>query len=64
MAGREYVLNPEYGFSASEMNRRFVHDIEQAWDNWTPAPRISVTNATTWKPTKSQWNGLTTTKDI
>ena len=64
MAGREHVLNPEYGFSASEMNRRFVHDIEQAWDKWTPAPRISITNTTTWKPIKPRLNGLTTIKDI
>jgi glycosyltransferase involved in cell wall biosynthesis len=64
MAGREYVLNPEYGFSASEMNRRFVHDIEMVWEKWTPRPRIMLDNATHWEHSRPKWNGLTLTKEI
>ena len=64
MAGREFVLNPEFGFCASEMNRRFVHDMDQTFDNFKPRPRIMIDNASHWKHSKPEWNGLTLTKEI
>ena len=63
-AGREYVLNPEFGFTATEMCKRFVHDIEQTFDNFKPRPRIMLDEASCWEHSKPEWNGLTLTKEI
>lgn len=63
-AGREYVLDPEFGFTASEMCRRFVHDMHQVWDNFKPASRMLLTNATKWYKEIPKNNGLTLTKEI
>ena len=63
-AGREYVVNPEFGFTAAEMSRRFIHDILQTWDNFKPRTRVMIDNATTWDYTVPKWNGLTVTKEI
>ena len=64
MLGREFVLDPNIGMAASEMNRRFVHDIEQVWENWTPRPRIDMINGTKWNYTLPAFNGLTAIKEI
>ena len=63
-AGREYVLDPEFGFTASEMCRRFVHDMHLVWDNFKPASRMLLTNATKWYKEIPKNNGLTLTKEI
>ena len=63
-AGREYILNTEYGFTAAEMNRRFVHDIDQTLEKWKPRSRIDMHNTTKWVMPKAKWNGLTLTKEI
>ena len=63
-AGRNFVLNPEYGFTAAEMNRRFIQDMEGTWKNFKPRNRIMIDNATKWDVPKSKWNGLTMMKEI
>ena len=63
-AGHEYVMNPEFGFTASEMNRRFMHDMDQTWKNFKPRTRIMIDNATKWNNNPTKWNGLTMTKEI
>ena len=63
-AGRNFVLNPEYGFTAAEMNRRFIQDMEGTWKNFKPRSRIMIDNATKWDVPKSKWNGLTMMKEI
>ena len=64
MKGREYVLNPEFGFTHEEMNRRFVHDIDQTIEKFKPRGRMDIYNATEWTIPKAKWNGLTLTKEI
>jgi glycosyltransferase involved in cell wall biosynthesis len=62
--GRKFILSPETGMSASEMNKRFIHDIYQVLENWKPRNRIEITNATTWDFATPEFNGLTTTRKI
>ena len=62
--GREFVLNPEFGFTASEMNRRFVHDMERTWKNFKPRGRMTIDNATKWDYKLPKFNGLSLTKEI
>jgi len=62
--GREFVLDPEFGFTASEMCRRFVHDMEQTWANFKPRGRMTIDNATTWDYKLPKFNGLSLTKEI
>ena len=64
MKGREFILDPEIGMTASEMCRRFIHDMHQAWDNFKPRGRMTIDNASLWNPRKLEWNGLTVTKEI
>ena len=64
MLGREFVMDPNVGMTSSEMCRRFVYDIEQVWEKWTPRPRIDMINGTTWDYTHPSFNGLTLTKEI
>tara|TARA_B100000131_G_C18117739_1_gene611844 strand:+ start:1487 stop:2962 length:1476 start_codon:yes stop_codon:yes gene_type:complete len=64
MKGREFILDPEIGMTASEMCRRFIHDMHQAWDNFKPRGRMTIDNASLWNPRKLDWNGLTVTKEI
>jgi len=45
LKGREYLLKEEVGMSAKHMCERFVHDMEQAWDKWTPRKRFTVYKA-------------------
>ena len=63
-AGYEYVTNPEFGFTAREMSRRFVHDIDNVFKNFKPRARIQMTNATNWVKPKPSFNGLTLSKEI
>jgi glycosyltransferase involved in cell wall biosynthesis len=63
-AGRDYVLNPEFGFTANEMSRRFTHDILQTIKNFKPLPRMTITNGTEWRRKVIKNNGLTMTKEI
>ena len=63
-AGHEYVMNPEYGFSADEMSKRFTHDILQTIDKFTPIQRMKVINGTEWRRKVIKNNGLTMTKEI
>ena len=58
------MRNPEFGFTAAEMSRRFIHDMHQTWENFKPRPRIMIDNATQWDYTVPKWNGLTMTKEI
>ena len=62
--GREFVLNPEYGFTAKEMCRRFVHDMNQTWDNFKPRKRMTIDNAIKWDYTIPKFNGISLTKEI
>ena len=64
MAGREFIINPEHGFTAREMSKRFVHDIDQTFKNFKPRSRIQITNATKWVKPKPSFNGLTLSKEI
>ena len=62
--GREYILRQETGMTASEMNRRFTHDIQEAIRNWKPRERYELIDVHKWSPKKIAWNGLTLSKEI
>ena len=64
LSGHQFVKNPEFGFTASDMSRRFIHDIEQVNKKFKPASRISVSNLTEWEPIKPKYNGLSLTREI
>ena len=40
--GREWMLQDEIGLSCKNMCERFVHDMEQAWEKWTPRKRYTL----------------------
>ena len=63
-AGHEYVTNPEFGFTAEEMSKRFTHDILQTIEKFKPIPRMVVVNGTEWRRKVLPANGLTMTKEI
>ena len=63
-AGYEYVTNPEFGFTAEEMSKRFTHDILQAIEKFKPIPRMVMVNGTEWRRKVLPENGLTMTKEI
>ena len=63
-AGRDHVLDPKYGFTASEMSKRFTHDILQTLDKFTPIKRMTIINGTEWRRKVIKENGLTMTKEI
>ena len=52
------------GFTEEEMCKRFVHDMEQAWDNFKPRARMTIDNATLWNKSYPKSNGLTLNKEI
>ena len=64
LSGHQFVKNPEFGFTASDMSRRFIHDIEKVNKKFKPASRISVSNLTEWEPIKPKYNGLSLTREI
>ena len=44
LKGREWMLKDEIGMSCKNMCERFVHDMEQAWEKWTPRKRYTLHN--------------------
>jgi len=42
LKGREWMLQDEIGMSCKNMCERFVHDMEQAWEKWTPRKRFTL----------------------
>ena len=40
--GREWMLKDEVGMSCKNMCQRFIHDMEQAWEKWTPRKRFTL----------------------
>ena len=40
--GREWVLKEEIGMSCKHMCERFVHDMDTAFDKWTPQKRFTL----------------------
>ena len=63
-AGREFVMTEGNGFTEKEMCQRFVHDMEQAWENFKPRSRMTIDNATVWEKKYPKHNGLTLNKGI
>ena len=45
LKGREWMLQDEIGMSCKNMCERFVHDMEQAFEKWTPRKRFSLYKA-------------------
>jgi len=45
MLAREHMLKPEVGQAASEMSRRFIHDMDFVLDKWKPRKRFSIFKA-------------------
>ena len=43
MAGREWVLSNESGFTAKRMGERFIENIDKLFTKWKPQPRFTVT---------------------
>ena len=41
-AGREFMLQEEIAMEASHMCKRFMTDMETAWNNWTPRKRYKL----------------------
>ena len=42
LKGREWMLKEEIGMSCTNMCERFIHDMEQAWEKWTPRKRFTL----------------------
>jgi len=42
LKGREWMLTKEVGMSAKYMCERFVHDMDMAWEKWTPRKRFTL----------------------
>ena len=57
-------MNPEFGFTASEMGKRFITDINGTLKNFKPRSRFELTNATTYEKKLPEFNGLTNSKEI
>ena len=43
LAGREWAMSNEAGFTAERMGERFIENLEVLFENWGPQPRFSVT---------------------
>jgi hypothetical protein len=43
LAGREWVLSDESGFTAKVMGQRFITNINSLLKEWKPQPRFTVT---------------------
>ena len=43
MAGREWVMSDESGFTAKRMGQGFIDNIDNLLKNWEPQPRFTVT---------------------
>jgi len=42
LKGRDWMLKEEVGMSSKHMCDRFVHDMEQTWEKWTPRKRFEL----------------------
>ena len=45
MAGREWVMSEESGFTAERMGERFIENLDTLFENWTPRERFSLIKA-------------------
>ena len=45
MAGREWVMSEESGFTAEKMGERFIENLNVLFKNWTPRERFSLIKA-------------------
>ena len=61
--GREYLLRPETGMSASEMCNRFIEDMDFALENWTPKKRFKLYKAEKIKVKKTKLTKTTFTEN-
>ena len=43
MAGREWVLSDESGFTAKSMGQGFIDNLNVLFKKWKPQPRFSIT---------------------
>ena len=43
LAGREWILSEESGFTSKVMGQRFIYNIDKLFKEWEPQPRFSVT---------------------
>ena len=43
MAGREWVMSNEAGFTAERMGERFIENIDELFKKWKPQPRFTIT---------------------
>ena len=43
LAGREWILSEESGFTSKVMGQRFIDNIDKLFKEWEPQPRFSVT---------------------
>ena len=43
MAGREWVMSDESGFTANKMGQGFIKNIDKLLKEWKPQPRFSIT---------------------
>jgi len=45
MAGREWVMSEESGFTAEKMGERFIENLDILFENWTPRERFNLIKA-------------------
>ena len=43
LAGREWILSKESGFTSKVMGQRFISNIDRLLEEWEPQPRFSIT---------------------
>ena len=43
LAGREWILSKESGFTSKIMGERFINNIDNLFEKWKPQPRFSLT---------------------
>ena len=43
LAGREWVMSNEAGFTAERMGERFIENIDELFKKWKPQPRFTIT---------------------
>jgi glycosyltransferase involved in cell wall biosynthesis len=43
LAGREWAMSDEAGFTAEKMGQRFIENLDTLFKNWKPKPRFSIT---------------------
>ena len=45
LAGREWVLSKESGFTSKTLGKNFIKNIDTLFEKWSPPPRFSITKA-------------------